>query len=734
MRYISFNEETNVFTLRTRTTMYQMQVGRYGTLLHLYYGEDLGDEEVSHGIVNLDRGFSGNPYEADRDRKFSLDVLPQEYTAEGNGDYRIQGIEAEQEDGSHVLQLKYHCHTVRKGKYALAGLPAMFAGENESETLEITLRDELSGVYVKLLYGVLWDCDIITRAAKVINSGEREVTLRRVMSMEVDFPKRPMDMIHFYGRHSMERITERRPLLHGIQSVESKRGISSHHHNPAVIFCDHSATEDFGECFGFAFVYSGNFICQAELDQVDQTRVVMGIHPYQFAWTLKPGESFQAPEAAMSYSGAGLAALSHHFHDGFREHLIRGGFVKKPRPVLVNNWEATYFEFNEQKLFNIAKAAKEVGIEMFVLDDGWFGKRDSDYTGLGDWYVNEEKIHGGLPKLVEKIRGLGMKFGIWLEPEMVSEDSDLYRKHPDWCLRVPGRLPVRSRSQLNLDVTKKEVRDYIMEQIFKVIDSCQADYIKWDVNRALGNVYSQGRASGEQGEVFHRHMLGVYDMMERLISRYPNLLFETCAGGGGRFDAGMLYYSPQIWCSDNTDAADRLEIHYGTSFFYPISAFGAHVSVCPNHQTGRTTPFRTRGVVAGSGTFGYELDLEHMDQEEKEAAAAQIKQFKETERLIQQGDYYRLSAPGDSTNSVFWEFVSKDKKDVLVSGVVPRSEVNPPVNLLRFRGLDPDSYYREKASKEVYKGKVLMKVGLALPVTSEDYESVLYRFEAVKKN
>lgn len=734
MRYISFNEETNVFTLRTRTTMYQMQVGRYGTLLHLYYGEDLGDEEVSHGIVNLDRGFSGNPYEADRDRKFSLDVLPQEYTAEGNGDYRIQGIEAEQEDGSHVLQLKYHCHTVRKGKYALAGLPAMFAGENESETLEITLRDELSGVCVKLLYGVLWDCDIITRAAKVINSGEREVTLRRVMSMEVDFPKRPMDMIHFYGRHSMERITERRPLLHGIQSVESKRGISSHHHNPAVIFCDHSATEDFGECFGFAFVYSGNFICQAELDQVDQTRVVMGIHPYQFAWTLKPGESFQAPEAAMSYSGAGLAALSHHFHDGFREHLIRGGFVKKPRPVLVNNWEATYFEFNEQKLFNIAKAAKEVGIEMFVLDDGWFGKRDSDYTGLGDWYVNEEKIHGGLPKLVEKIRGLGMKFGIWLEPEMVSEDSDLYRKHPDWCLRVPGRLPVRSRSQLNLDVTKKEVRDYIMEQIFKVIDSCQADYIKWDVNRALGNVYSQGRASGEQGEVFHRHMLGVYDMMERLISRYPNLLFETCAGGGGRFDAGMLYYSPQIWCSDNTDAADRLEIHYGTSFFYPISAFGAHVSVCPNHQTGRTTPFRTRGVVAGSGTFGYELDLEHMDQEEKEAAAAQIKQFKETERLIQQGDYYRLSAPGDSTNSVFWEFVSKDKTDVLVSGVVLRSEVNPPVNLLRFRGLDPDSYYKEKASKEVYKGKVLMKVGLALPVTSEDYESVLYRFEAVTKN
>ena len=733
MRYISFQEDTKVFTLHTKTSMYQMQVGQFGTLLHLYYGVELGDTWVAHGIVNLDRGFSGNPYEADRDRTFSLDVLPQEYTAEGNGDYRIQGIEAEHEDGSHILQLKYDSHEIRKGKYALAGMPAMFAGEDEAETLEITLKDQLSGVCVKLLYGVIWDCDIITRAVEVINRGNASVTLRRVMSAELDFPRRPMDMIHFYGRHSMERLTERQPLRHGIQSVESKRGISSHHHNPAVVFCDRAATEDYGECFGITFVYSGNFICQAELDQVEQTRVVMGIHPYQFAWTLKPGETFVSPEAAMSFSGTGLETLSHHFHDGFREHLIRSSYVKKPRPILVNNWEATYFAFDEQKLYNIAKAAKEVGIEMFVLDDGWFGKRDSDYTGLGDWYVNEEKIHGGLPKLVGKIRKLGLKFGIWLEPEMVSEDSDLYRRHPDWCLRVPGRLPVRSRSQLNLDVTKKEVRDYIMEQIFKVIDSCQADYIKWDVNRALGNVFSQGVEAGRQGEVFHRHMLGVYDMMERLITRYPNLLFETCAGGGGRFDAGMLYYSPQIWCSDNTDAADRLEIHYGTSFFYPISTFGAHVSVCPNHQTGRTTPLRTRGTVAGSGTFGYELDLGHMDDEEKKAATAQIVQFKAAEGLVQTGDYYRLSAPGDRSNSVFWEFVSKDKKDVLVSGVVLRSEVNPPVYFLRFRGLLPDRLYREKESGETFSGIVLMKAGLAVPVTTGDYEAVAYRFEAVEK-
>ena len=728
MRYISFQEDTKVFTLHTKTSMYQMQVGQFGTLLHLYYGVELGDTWVAHGIVNLDRGFSGNPYEADRDRTFSLDVLPQEYTAEGNGDYRIQGIEAEHEDGSRILQLKYDSYQIRKGKYALAGMPAMFAGEDEAETLEITLKDELSGVCVKLLYGVIWDCDIITRAVEVVNRGKASVTLRRVMSAELDFPRRPMDMIHFYGRHSMERLTERQPLRHGIQSVESKRGISSHHHNPAVIFCDRTATEDYGECFGITFVYSGNFICQAELDQVEQTRVVMGIHPYQFAWTLKPGESFVSPEAAMSFSGTGLETLSHHFHDGFREHLIRSSFVKKPRPILVNNWEATYFEFDEQKLYDIAKAAKEVGIEMFVLDDGWFGKRDSDYTGLGDWYVNEEKIHGGLPKLVDKIRKLGLKFGIWLEPEMVSEDSDLYRRHPDWCLRVPGRLPVRSRSQLNLDVTKKEVRDYIMEQIFKVIDSCQADYIKWDVNRALGNVFSQGVEAGRQGEVFHRHMLGVYDMMERLIARYPNLLFETCAGGGGRFDAGMLYYSPQIWCSDNTDAADRLEIHYGTSFFYPISTFGAHVSVCPNHQTGRTTSLRTRGTVAGSGTFGYELDLGHMDDEEKKAATAQIVQFKDAEGLVQTGDYYRLSSPFKNDDYVIWQFVSKDKKETIVNGVQLRNEPNPHIHLIYLEGLDAQAHYKDEATGSIYTGAALMKAGIPLPVGAGDYQPIKFHF------
>ncbi|MEH2930020.1 alpha-galactosidase [Candidatus Ventrimonas sp. KK005] len=730
MEPIKFNPQSRVFTLRTCSTMYQMQIERYDTLVHLYYGADLGNTEVVHRIVNLDRGFSGNPYEAEDDRRFSLDVLPQEYTAEGNGDYRIQGIEIRHTDGSNCLQLKYCSHQILPGKYRLPGLPSLFTTqESDAATLEILLKDEPSGVEVKLLYGVFPQCDVITRAVEITNHGTSRIALKKAMSLELDFPKRSMDLIHFYGRHNMERQTERRPITHGIQSIESKRGMSSHHHNPAVLICDRRATEDYGDCYGIVFVYSGNFECQVELDQAEQTRLVMGIHPSNFSFRLNPGESFTTPEAVMTWSGKGLEQISHHFHDAFRNHLIRSSYVNRHRPVLVNNWEATYFQFDEKKLYGIAKAAKEIGIELFVLDDGWFGKRDDDISGLGDWYVNEKKIHGGLPALVQKIHDLGMKFGIWIEPEMISEDSDLYRLHPDWCLKVPGRNPMTSRGQLNLDVSRKEVRDYVMEQIFQVLDSCHVEYVKWDVNRAVGNVFSQSLPEDRQGEVLHRHMLGVYDMMEQLITRYPELLLETCAGGGGRFDAGMLYYSPQIWCSDNTDAIDRLEIQYGTSFIYPISTMGAHVSVCPNHQTGRTTAMNTRAVVAMSGTFGYELDLEHMTKEEKEIASNLITQFKEIEPMIQNGDYYRITAPGDENNAVIWSFVSKDKTNVLVCGVVLRKYPNPPITLLHLRGLDPQKKYKETLTGQIYTGAVLMYAGIPLPLPSMDYESLQYRFE-----
>ncbi len=728
MKHITYDEQTKVFKLHTKNSVYQMQVRDYDTLAHLYYGADIGDSDASHRIISLDRGFSGNPYEAGDDRTFSLDVLPQEYSGYGNGDYRINAMEVTHEDGSDAIHLRYESYSMTEGKYSLKGLPCMFGNADEAETLEIVLYDRITNLKVHLLYGVFYDLDVITRAVRIENKGDKIVTIQRAMSMEMDYPNKHMDLIHFYGRHAMERLTERLPLYHGVQSVESKRGMSSHQHNPFVILCDRPTSEKHGDCYGFALAYSGNFRCEIEVDQMEQTRLVIGIHPYHFSYRLNTGDVFETPEVIMAYSAKGLSGLSHIYHDAYRSNLIRSKYVTAPRPILVNNWEATYFNFNEEKLFNIAKNAKEIGLDMFVLDDGWFGKRDTDYSGLGDWVVNESKIKGGLPQLVKRIKALGMKFGLWIEPEMVSEDSDLYRNHPDWILRIPQRHMTRSRHQLNLDITRKEVRDYVMEQIFQVLDSCEADYVKWDMNRSVANVYSSALPGERQGEVFHRYMLGVYEMMERLVTRYPNLLFENCAGGGGRFDAGMLYYSPQIWCSDNTDAIDRLKIQYGTSFGYPISAMGAHVSVCPNHQTGRTTPFETRAVVASAGTFGFELDLEHLTPEEKEMAKKQILEYKQIEHLVQTGDYYRLSNPFHNDDYVLWQFVSKDKKETIVNGVQLRNEPNPHIHLIYPEGLLPKERYKDTATGAVYTGAALMKAGIPLPVGEGDYQPIKYHF------
>ncbi len=728
MKHITYDEQTKVFKLHTKNSVYQMQVRDYDTLAHLYYGADIGDSDASHRIISLDRGFSGNPYEAGDDRTFSLDVLPQEYSGYGNGDYRINALEVTHEDGSDAIHLRYESYSMTEGKYSLKGLPCMFGNADEAETLEIVLYDRITNLKVHLLYGVFYDLDVITRAVRMENKGDKIVTIQRAMSMEMDYPNKHMDLIHFYGRHAMERLTERLPLYHGVQSVESKRGMSSHQHNPFVILCDRPTSEKHGDCYGFALAYSGNFRCEIEVDQMEQTRLVIGIHPYHFSYRLNTGDVFETPEVIMAYSAKGLSRLSHIYHDAYRSNLIRSKYVTAPRPILVNNWEATYFNFNEEKLFNIAKNAKEIGLDMFVLDDGWFGKRDTDYSGLGDWVVNESKIKGGLPQLVKRIKALGMKFGLWIEPEMVSEDSDLYRNHPDWILRIPQRHMTRSRHQLNLDITRKEVRDYVMEQIFQVLDSCEADYVKWDMNRSVANVYSSALPGERQGEVFHRYMLGVYEMMERLVTRYPNLLFENCAGGGGRFDAGMLYYSPQIWCSDNTDAIDRLKIQYGTSFGYPISTMGAHVSVCPNHQTGRTTPFETRAVVASAGTFGFELDLEHLTPEEKEMAKKQILEYKQIEHLVQTGDYYRLSNPFHNDDYVLWQFVSKDKKETIVNGVQLRNEPNPHIHLIYPEGLLAEEHYKDTATGAVYTGAALMKAGIPLPVGEGDYQPIKYHF------
>ena len=560
---IGFRQEGRIFTLDTKHTSYRMKVDEYGFLLHLYYGGRVYGN-MDYLLTCYDRGFSGNPWDVGNDRTYSLDVLPQEYPVMGVGDFRNSALIVRNADGSDCCDLRYIGHEIKQGKYGLPGLPAVYADAGEAETLEITLGDKVSGMRVTLLYGVLEEADIITRSVVLENRGVNNVTVEKAASACLDFVTGSFDMLSFYGRHTMERNLQREELRHGTYAIGSRRGTSSHQYNPAVILADRNTTEDAGGCYGMVFVYSGNFLFEAERDQYDQTRLLMGMQSDLFHYPLEQGEKLVVPETILCYSDQGLGALSARFHDCIREHLCRGKFRDAPRPVLLNSWEAAYFTFDGQTLLKLAKSTAALGIDMIVMDDGWFGKREDDNSGLGDWQVNEKKLGCTLRELIEQINGEGVKFGIWIEPEMVSEDSELYRQHPDWALRIPGREPVRGRNQLVLDFSRADVRDYIFEQICSILDQGKIEYVKWDMNRSIADVFS---GETEQGKVTYQYVLGVYDFLERLLQKYPDILLEGCSGGGGRFDAGMLYYTPQIWCSDNTDALDRLRIQYGTSFF-----------------------------------------------------------------------------------------------------------------------------------------------------------------------
>ena len=718
--------KNHVFTLQTKSSTYQMKE-EGGFLFHNYYGPVIGDVDMSYLVCPMDRGFSGQPQEI-VDRRFSLDTRLLEYSAYGTGDYRDYCLHAIYEDGSHVTDLRFVSYEVKEGKYALEGLPAMYQGEEKAETLEITLRDEYKNLEVVLYYGVFEDLDVITRACKIVNQSEEQVRLLRAYSMGLDFDNKDMDMLHFYGRHAMERKMERSPLQHGFQGVESRRGYSSHQQNPFVILCKQDANEEYGWCYGASFVYSGNFSIQAEVSQTDLTRLTMGIQDTQFEFHLDSGESFTAPEVILSFSENGLGQLSRNYHKAIRHNLCRGKYKTERRPVLINNWEATYFDFTPEKLVAIAKDAKELGIEMLVMDDGWFGKRDSDYSGLGDWFVNEKKLKGGLKNLVEEVNKAGMKFGIWFEPEMISEDSDLYRAHPDWALTVPGRSFTRARYQLVLDFSREDVRTYIFDRMCEILESANIEYVKWDANRHLTDVWSAKLPADRQGEVFHRYILGLYDFLEKLTQRFPNLLIEGCSGGGGRFDAGMMYYHPQIWCSDDTDAIERLDIQYGTSFGYPISTVGSHVSVCPNHQTGRSVSMKTRGIVAMAGTFGYELDITRLSQEEKDMVKIQVEEFKKYYFLIQQGDYYRLTDDGRKSPYVAWEFAAEDGTEALLNVVTLRVRAYAMPYTVRIKGLKPEAVYEVEGTGEKYPGAALMNGGYLLPVIWDDYQSVQVHF------
>ena len=703
-----------------------MKVDEYGFLLHLYYGGRVYGN-MDYLLTCYDRGFSGNPWDVGNDRTYSLDVLPQEYPVMGVGDFRNSALIVRNADGSDCCDLRYIGHEIKQGKYGLPGLPAVYADAGEAETLEITLGDKVSGMCVTLLYGVLEEADIITRSVVLENRGVNNVTVEKAASACLDFVTGSFDMLSFYGRHTMERNLQREELRHGTYAIGSRRGTSSHQYNPAVILADRNTTEDAGGCYGMVFVYSGNFLFEAERDQYDQTRLLMGMQSDLFHYPLEQGEKLVVPETILCYSDQGLGALSARFHDCIREHLCRGKFRDAPRPVLLNSWEAAYFTFDGQTLLKLAKSTAALGIDMIVMDDGWFGKREDDNSGLGDWQVNEKKLGCTLRELIEQINGEGVKFGIWIEPEMVSEDSELYRQHPDWALRIPGREPVRGRNQLVLDFSRADVRDYIFEQICSILDQGKIEYVKWDMNRSIADVFS---GETEQGKVTYQYVLGVYDFLERLLQKYPDILLEGCSGGGGRFDAGMLYYTPQIWCSDNTDALDRLRIQYGTSFFYPASAVGSHVSAVPNHQTGRSVSLHTRGVVAMAGAFGYELDPEKLTAEEREAVREQIRQYRSREELIRRGRYYRLSDPFTAAYTA-WMFVSKDGSRALLSVVMLEMHGNMTVSYVKLKGLDAASVYRDTESGRRYYGADLMEAGLPMPVELKAYPA--YQIELIRE-
>ncbi len=721
---IKYDTENQLFTLSTKNTSYQMKVDSRGFLLHLYYGARISGS-MEYLLTYYDRGFSGNPYEEET-RTYSLDVLPQEYPTLGTGDYRSSALIVRNADGTENCVLRYKEHTIRQGKYSLRGLPAVYAKAQEAETLEICLEDAVSKAEVRLLYGVLWEEDIITRSAVIVNGGDTEIIIEKAGSACVDFLYGNYDLLSFYGRHAMERNRQRSRILHNNTVIGSRRGASSHQYNPAVIIASSDATEDFGSCYGMVFVYSGNFQFEVEKDQFGLTRAVMGLMPEQFHYSLGQGEELVVPETILSYSASGFSLLSKNFHRCIREHVCRGEYRDQARPILLNSWEAAYFDFDGETIVGLAKEAAELGLDMVVMDDGWFGKRDDDNSGLGDWEVNEKKLGCSLKELISRVTDAGVRFGIWIEPEMISEDSELYRAHPDWALQIPGRKPVRSRNQLVLDFSRKEVRDYIFHAICGVLDQGEVSYVKWDMNRSLSDIYSRENMAGK---VHYQYVLGVYDFLERLMVRYPKLLIEGCCGGGGRFDAGMMYYTPQIWCSDNTDAVDRLRIQYGTSFFYPISVVGSHVSAVPNHQTGRTTSLKTRGIVAMAGTFGYELDPKYLSEEEREEIRHQIKTYKKYEELIRNGIYYRLTDPFLDSCAA-WLFVSEDKKRALLNIVVTELHGNMEVSFIKLKGLQKGAIYREAISGQRYAAEALMEAGLPMPVEMGEYNSCQMEFIA----
>lgn len=729
---ISHDTKRQVFHLQTAGSSYVIRISRDQYLSHVYWGPRIRSWNGSNALRPIDRAFSANPFPDDRG--FSLDTLPQEYPGFGRSDFRAPAFQVRLADGSTAIDLLYQDFQILKGKAHLPGLPACWAeAESEVDTLEITLVDPVSHLKAILSYAVWKDRDVICRSVRFANEGPQAMTILRAMSMNVDIEGCDFELLQLSGAHCRERHPYRRPLVPGIQSIESRRGGSSHQQNPFIALLSPDCTETTGQVFGFSLVYSGNFLAQVEVDQFDVSRISLGINPFDFSWRLDAGASFQTPEVVMVRSDKGLGDLSGTFHRLYRERLCRGQYRDRQRPILANSWEATYFNFTEKKILDLAIEAKELGIELLVLDDGWFGHRDSDTVSLGDWVVDLRKLPSGLSGLAKKITAMGLEFGLWFEPEMVSVDSDLYRAHPDWCLHVPGRKRTEGRSQLVLDLSRSDVRAYLVTAVSTILESAPISYVKWDMNRHLTEVGSPVLAADQQQETAHRHILGLYEILETLTSNFPEVLFEGCSGGGGRFDPGMLYYMPQTWTSDNTDALSRQAIQHGTSIVYPPITMGSHVSAIPNHQVGRSTPLTTRGTVAMSANFGYELDLCALSEMEKSEIRRQVAWYKTHRKLIQFGDFIRLVDPLQ-TGTTAWMTIHPDKSEALVWYIRNQADANAPDTILRLRGLEADKDYELSVGAESaqrYGGDELMSVGLRLPHLFGDYQSLILHLKAM---
>lgn len=710
----------------------------HGFLIHHYCGAKVDDDDLEYLMVQVKHdSVVPHPYDVEEDW-FSCDIAPFECPTNGTGDcrpaalsLRLMGAE-NAFSGTTATEMRYVSHEIIKGKPKLDTQPAVYADEDEAETLIVTCMDPATEVKTKLYYTVMNDYPVICRRMVIENTAKtsQPLDIVRAYSATLDFAniEPQAELLHLWGTWGRERYIERTSLMHGSMSVSSTRGASSHHHNPFAAIVTKETTEEYGMAIGMSFVYSGNFDITCDVDPFGTTRLMAGINPVDFTWRLEAGESFVTPETVIAISDAGIGKMSRTYHKLYRKHLCRGQWKDKMRPTLINNWEATYFEFTDEKLLDIAKTAAECGIEMLVMDDGWFGKRNDATTSLGDWFVNE-KIACGLHDLVEQVNALGMKFGIWFEPEAISPVSELYKEHPEWCLQVEGRGKSLARNQYLLDMSREDVRDYLFNVMSDVLNSANIEYIKWDFNRNVTEAGSVLLPIERRQEICHRYVLGLYDLLERLTTAFPHILLEGCSSGGGRFDPAMLYYSPQYWTSDDTDAMERLDIQLGTSIVYPASSMSCHVSASPNHQTGRETSFETRGNIAMGGAFGYELDLTQLSEEEKEMIKKQVDDYHRYYDLINRGDLYRLILPTDNVNGkvgkcAAWMYVAEDKSEALATFVVIRTSIHP-VYYLKMRGLDPDAVYIEETSGKEYRGSTLMNAGLNLTSNYKDGDSVV---------